>query len=49
MLGVARPAAAQTAVKISEVLRDPKAYNEHEIAAFGNVRGLTDGINSSPL
>jgi hypothetical protein len=41
ILGAARPAAAQTAVKISEVLHDPKVYNEHEIAAFGQVRGLT--------
>ncbi len=41
VLGFARPDAAQTAVKISEVLRDPKTYNEHEVAIFGNVRELT--------
>ncbi len=41
VLGFACPVAAQTAVKISEVLRDPKTYDEHEVAIFGNVRELT--------
>jgi len=41
VLGFARPAAAQTAVKISDVLHDPKVYNEHEVAIFGNIRELT--------
>lgn len=49
VLGFARPDAAQTAVKISEVLRDPKTYNEHEVAIFGNVRELTRWINLTPL
>jgi hypothetical protein len=41
VLGLARSAAAQTAVTIPDLLRDPKAYNEHEIAIFGNIRELT--------
>lgn len=36
-----RPALAQTGVKISEVLRDPKAHSEEQIVVFGKVRELT--------
>jgi hypothetical protein len=43
MLAIARPAAAQTAVKIHEILRNPGEYNEHEVAVFGHVEGLSIG------
>jgi len=43
ILAIARPAAAQTAVKIHEILRSPGAYSEHEVAVFGHVEGLSIG------
>jgi hypothetical protein len=43
ILGFARPAAAQTAVKITEILHSPGTYNEHDVAVFGKVEGLTAG------
>jgi hypothetical protein len=43
ILGFARAAVAQTAVKITEILRSPANYNEHEVAVFGRVEGLTVG------
>ena len=43
MLAIARPAAAQTAVKIHEILRSPGEYSEHEVAVFGHVEGLSIG------
>lgn len=45
MLAIARPAAAQTAVKIHEILRNPAAYSEHEVAVFGHVEGLSIGAH----
>jgi hypothetical protein len=42
-LAIAAPAAAQTAVKIHDVLRSPGLYNEHEVAVFGHVRELEAG------
>jgi hypothetical protein len=44
ILGFAHPAAAQTAVKITEILRSPGTYNEHDVAVFGKVEGLTVGV-----
>jgi hypothetical protein len=40
MVAIAGPAAAQTAVKIHEILRNPGEYSEHEVAVFGHVQGL---------
>lgn len=40
ILAIARPATAQTAVKIHEILRSPGEYSEHEVAVFGHVEGL---------
>ena len=40
VLGLARPILAQTGVKISELLRDPKAHSEQQIVVFGNIREL---------
>jgi hypothetical protein len=34
-------AAAQTAVKIHDILRDPSVYNEQDIAVFGTLESLT--------
>ncbi len=42
-LAIAAPAAAQTAVKIHDVLRSPGLYNEHKVAVFGHVRELAAG------
>ena len=39
----ATQAAAQTAVKIHDILRTPGVYNEHDVAVFGHVRELTAG------
>jgi hypothetical protein len=43
VVGLAGGAAAQTAVKISEILRAPRDYAEHEVAVFGHVRELAVG------
>ncbi len=40
---VAVRAAAQTAVKIHDILRTPGVYNGHDVAVFGHVRELTFG------
>ncbi len=45
MLAIARPAAAQTAVKIHDILRNPGEYSEHDVAVFGHVEGLSIGAH----
>src|SRR5690348_8637300 len=40
MVAIAGPAAAETAVKSHEILRNPGEYSEHEVAVFGHVEGL---------
>jgi hypothetical protein len=40
-IGLTGAAGAQTAVKISDILRAPRDYAEHDVAVFGHVRELT--------
>ncbi|HKD69159.1 MAG TPA: hypothetical protein VKB84_20130 [Candidatus Binataceae bacterium] len=42
-LALAAPAAAQTAVKIHDILRSPRQYSEHDVAVFGHIRELAVG------
>lgn len=42
-LAMASLAAAQTAVKIHDILRTPAVYSEHDVAVFGHVRELAFG------
>lgn len=42
-LAIAAAAMAQTAVKIHDVLRSPRLYNEHDVAVFGHIRELAAG------
>jgi len=46
-LAASLPAAAQTAVKIHDILRTPAVYNEHDVAVFGHVRELVMGAHYS--
>ena len=41
LLGLSGFAAAQTAVKIHEILRHPSDYGGHDVAVFGTVKGLS--------
>jgi hypothetical protein len=43
VLAAAAGAAAQTAVKIHDILRTPGLYNEQDVAVFGHVRELMFG------
>jgi hypothetical protein len=47
VLALAVGAAAQTAVKIHDILRTPGLFNEQDVAVFGHVRELTFGPQSA--